>query len=62
MQKNKGTMCKDVKKALIDRGMSVKELAANIGLTREYVSSVINGSVQSKTAEETIRNYLGLSA
>lgn len=36
---------KDVKKTLIDKDMNVTELSEDIGITREYVSRVVNGTV-----------------
>lgn len=51
-----------VKKALIDRKMNVTKLAEELRMSREHVSSVINGSVQSKAAKRAICNYLNITA
>ena len=35
--------CKDAKKAMIDKDMSVDDLAKETGRTRVYISAVLNG-------------------
>lgn len=37
--------CKEAKKALVDKDMNVSELSEEIGLSRVYVSGVVNGRV-----------------
>lgn len=51
-----------VKKALIDRNMTVKELAVLIGYSTVYTSNVVNGKIVNATkAEEKISEVLGLN-
>ena len=38
------TWCKEAKKKLIDNDMSIHELADKIGLSRQYATSIVNGS------------------
>ena len=52
--------CKDVKKEMIDRDMSVGELAEIIGKTRVYTSSIINGRVYSEPAVKAISDVLNI--
>lgn len=49
--------CKAVKKRLIDKEMSVKDLADEIGLTRVYVSNIINQLVSGSDAEEKVLKW-----
>lgn len=51
---------KAVKKELIDRDMSVTDLANKLGLSREYVSSVLNGRLRSEHIKEQILDRLGM--
>ena len=43
MKKETSQWCKDVRKAVIDKDMTLKQLAENIGYSCTTVSSVING-------------------
>ena len=45
---------KKVRKALIDADLTITHLAEITGFTREHLSSVINGNVESKRAEKII--------
>lgn len=49
---------KEVKKALIDNDMSVTELSEDVGLGREYVSRVVNGTVYAPEIAERISKRL----
>lgn len=49
--------CKSIKKRLIDKEMSVKDLADEIGLTRVYVSNIINQLVSGSEAEEKVLKW-----
>ena len=51
---------KEAKKALIDKDMSITDLADALGMNRVYLSSVINGRVLSSQAKEKILSYLDL--
>jgi DNA-binding Xre family transcriptional regulator len=56
------TWCKDAKKVLIDRNMTVTDLAKAVGMTREHISSVINDKVRSPNTQKIICEHLGISA
>lgn len=43
MAKKLSPWCKEAKKKMIDMDLEVNELASSLGLTRPYVSSVLNG-------------------
>lgn len=49
--------CKAVKKRLIDKDMTVTDLANEIGLTRVYVSNIINQLVSGSEAEEKVLQW-----
>jgi predicted DNA-binding protein YlxM (UPF0122 family) len=49
--------CKAVKKRLIDKDMTVTDLANEIGLTRVYVSNIINQLVSGSDAEEKVLQW-----
>lgn len=51
---------KEAKKALIDKDMTITDLADALGMNRVYLSSVINGRVLSMQAKEKILSYLDL--
>ena len=57
-QKNLSPWCKEAKKKMIDMDLEVNELASSLGLTRPYVSSVLNGRVYSPVAVKKISDYL----
>lgn len=61
MKKTLPEWCKEVKKSLIDRDMSTSEFAEELGLSRTYVSNVINGTYNSPEMRDRICNYLGIS-
>ena len=52
--------CKQAKIELINRDMSVGELAECVGMTREYVSAVVNGRVYSEPAIKAISDVLNI--
>ena len=53
---------REVKKALIDRGSNITQLAQQLGFCRTHVSSVVNGRRPSRVAKAAICEYLGISA
>lgn len=62
MRKKTSQWGKDVRKAAIDRDMSLKQLAENIGYSFAVVSSVINGHYSNatyRTIAEKINKELG---
>lgn len=46
--------------ALIDRDMSIRDLATGCGMTREYTSAVVYGRVYSESAVKKISSYLDI--
>lgn len=45
MKRTLPTWCKEIKKSMIDDDLNVTELAERVGLSRNYVSGVVNGRV-----------------
>ncbi len=58
MAKKLSPWCKLAKKTMIDRDLEVNELADKLGLTRPYVSSILNGRVNSPVAVKKISDFL----
>lgn len=55
------TWNKKVKKALIDRNMTVKELAEQIGYTAIYTRNIVNGKIANATiAQQKINKALDI--
>ena len=52
--------CKQAKHALIDKDMTVAELAEKVGLTREYTSAIVNGRSYSEAAVKAISDVLNI--
>lgn len=48
------------RKCLIDRNMTVKEIAAALGYNRSYTSNLLNGVMRSRKAEKRICEFLGI--
>ena len=62
MRKETSQWSKDVRKAVIDKDMSLKQLAENIGYSYAVVSSVINGRYSNASYQviaEKINEELG---
>jgi len=51
---------KDVKKELIQRDMTVTDLSSKMGVTREWLSSIINNRVIAPEMARKIGMYLGI--
>ena len=52
---------KKVKKALIDKNMTINELAGTIGYSSTYTRNIVNGKIVSATvAEKKINDVLGI--
>ncbi len=51
---------KAIKKLLIDRDMTITELALKTGFTRSHLSSVIHGRLDSRRAKRAIALALGV--
>lgn len=52
--------CKQVRKELIDRDMTVSELAVEIGKSREYTSAIVCGRVYSEPTVKLISDLLNI--
>lgn len=61
MAKSLSPWCKDAKKAMIDKDLSVQDLAKGVGFTREYVSAIVNGRQYSTDAINKISQYLEIN-
>lgn len=44
MKRKLSPWCKEVKKAMIDRDMSIADLAAELNLSSAYITRIINGT------------------
>lgn len=53
-------MNKDVKKLLIDKDMTIKDLVQKTGYTRGHLSGVIHGRLDSPKAQRAIAAALGV--
>ena len=60
MKKILSDWCKQVKCEMINRDMSVDELAHAIGKTREWTSGVVNGRIYSKPTVKAICDVLNI--
>ena len=61
MAKKLSSWCKEVKKAMIDRDMSVDGLAKAIGKTREYTSGVVNGRIYAEPVVKEISDFFNIA-
>ena len=61
MAKKLSLWCKEVKKAMIDRDMSVSDLAKAIGKAREYTSAVVNGRVYAEPVVKEISDFFNIA-
>lgn len=52
--------CQDVQCALIRRNMSTADLAESIGMTKAYVSAIVNGRKRSEPAVRAISKFLNV--
>lgn len=53
--------CKNAKIAMIQQDINIIELADKLNLTRSYVTSILNGRVNSPVAVKKISDYLQIS-
>lgn len=58
MAKKLSPWCKEAKKTMIDRDLEVNDLAESLGMSRPYVSSILNGRVYSPVAVKKISDFL----
>ena len=49
-----------VRKKLIDRNMTIRELAEGVGYNRSYTNNLLCGIFRSNKAEARICDYLGI--
>lgn len=61
MKRKLPSWCKLVKHILIERELSISELADELGYERPYLSSVINGKVVSQPAINAVSDELEIS-
>ncbi len=60
MNKNLSPWCRSAWHAMIDKGLSVRDVAEGTGMNRSYVSTILNGRVYSKIAVKRISDYLNI--
>lgn len=53
--------CKRAKIEMIRKGLSVQELADEIGCTRSYLSATLNGITKSVSIRKRISDFLNIS-
>lgn len=51
---------KEVRKALIDFGMTVDELAKELNVTRAYIYDIFKGGRKATEMRQKINDYLGI--
>ncbi len=51
---------KAVRHALIDRNMSLTDLAQNLGISVSYLFEIIKGTRKAEAQKEKIRSFLGI--
>ncbi len=61
MAKKLSPWCKNAKIALIQKDLSINDVARALGMNRSYVSTILNGRVYSPPAVKRISDYLGIS-
>lgn len=62
MKRELSPWCKEVKKAMIDRDMSIADLAAELNLSSAYVTRIINGTFIIPETKKRISKYLDISS
>lgn len=62
MKRKLSPWCKEVKKAMIDRDMSIADLAAELNLSSTYVTRIINGTFIIPETKKRISKYLDISS
>ena len=61
MKKNLSPWCKEAKKAMIDRDISIADLAETLNLSRAYVSRILSGAFNIPEPKKRISKYLDIS-
>ena len=62
MKRKLSPWCKEVKKAMIERDMSIADLAAELNLSSAYVTRIINGTFIIPETKKRISKYLDISS
>ena len=62
MKRKLSPWCKEVKKAMIDRDMSIADLAAELNLSSAYVTRIVNGTFIIPETKKRISKYLDISS
>ena len=62
MKRKLSPWCKEVKKAMIDRDMSIADLVAELNLSSAYVTRIINGTFIIPETKKRISKYLDISS
>ena len=62
MKRKLSPWCKEVKKAMIDRDMSIADLAAELNHSSAYVTRIINGTFIIPETKKRISKYLDISS
>ena len=62
MKRKLSPWCKEVKKAMIDRDMSIADLAAELNLSSAYITRIINGTFIIPETKKRISKYLDISS
>ena len=62
MKRKLSPWCKEVKKAMIDRDMSIADLAAELNLSSAYITRIINGTFIIPETKKRIPKYLDISS
>ena len=60
MNKNLSPWCKSAWHRMIDKGLSVSDVAQGTDMNRSYVSTILNGRVYSAVAVKKISDFLGI--
>ena len=60
MKRKLSPWCKEVKKAMIDRDMSIADLAAELNLSSAYITRIINGTFIIPETKKRISKYLDI--
>lgn len=61
MERKLPEWCKQAKMEMIRRDISVQDLAKEIGVSRQYVSALVNGRAFGGPAMKKIADYLNIS-
>lgn len=60
MKKVLSPWCKEAKKAMIDKDMSIAELADKLDLSTPYVTRILNGTFNIPDTQQRISKYLDI--